>query len=285
LISTVQLLNKSTPRNILRINFHWLLTYASIFTNSILNITSFLHLNKFILPSSKQLKVNYKKSTKTLIKSPSKKPLVFANHTWQLFKIYKQAFLSNPLPFFAPHPQFRPFFIFDTGKKPLHLNYNKAYARWVNTYNLLLSLFVKQLKPLMFMTKSFRSEVRAFNWSLTTWDYTFFKRVSPYFCLQETQHGHVTNHLFTELVKNNSLFSFITDIKYHEKNTQFLKRFGGYTIGVTPLNTSPWAVSYPIPVGAGTVLVEYFFLSLLTFIRQYAEVTHYNELLFLWKLL
>lgn len=144
---------------------------------------------------------------------------------------------------------------------------------------------MRQLKPLLFMTKTFRSEVRAFNWSLTTWDYTLFKRVAPYFTLQETQHGHVTNHIFTELSKRRQLFSFITDIKYHEKNAHFLKRFGGYTIGVTPLNMSPWAVSYPIPVGAGTVLVEYFFLSLLSFIQQYSEVLHYNELVLLWKLL
>lgn len=281
----LQLLNKHFNSRLFRANFHWILTYSLIFTNNVVGLKSLLNLNKFVTTSPKQLKVKYSQSTKFRVKAPQKVTDSELNHTWYLFKVYQQAFLNNPLPDFAPHPHFRPFFIFDRGKKPLYLNYKKTYSRWVNTYNLLLNLFLKQLKPLMFMTKSFRSEVRAFNWSATTWDYTFFKRVTPYFCLQETQHGHVTNYIFNELIKNNSLFSIITDIKYHEKNTHFLKRFGGYTIGVTPLNTSPWLVSYPIIVGAGTVLVEYFFLSLISFIRQYAEVIHYNELVFLWKLL
>ena len=165
------------------------------------------------------------------------------------------------------------------------LNQAKLYHRWTNTYLLLLNLFIKQTQPLLFMTKTFRTEVKAFNWSLGNWDYLLFKKTAPYFFLKDTHHGHFTNQIFSELEKKFTLFSFVTDIKYHEKNLHFLKRAGSYTIGVTPFNTDPWVVSYPIPVGAGTVLVEYFFLTLLSFIKQYSEVIQYNHISFLWKLL
>jgi len=207
------------------------------------------------------------------------------NFTWDLFWVYQQTLLNSSLSYFAPHPNFRPFFIFDRSKRSINLNHTKTYYRWINTYNLLLSLFMKQIKPLMFMTKTFKSEVKAFNWSCNSWDYNLFRRVSPYFFLKDARYGHDTNHIFTELEKYQPLFSFVTDIKYHEKSIYFLKRFGGFTIGATPLNMNPWVVSYPIPVGAGSVLVEYFFLSLLSFIRQYTEVSYFNELLLLWKLL
>jgi hypothetical protein len=267
------------------IKYYWFLLYSNVLFSSNLLLKTLLQVPKFLHVPKKLLKVKWSNSATMRIKNQTTLEPVMHNYTWDLFWVYQQTLLNNFLPYFAPHPNFRPFFIFDRGKKSINLNHTKTFYRWVNTYNLLMNLFSKQINPLMFMSKVFKTEVKAFNWSNNTWDYKFFRRVTPYFFLRDASHGDSTHRIFLELEKSQSLFSFITDIKYHEKNAHVLKRFGGYTIGVTPLNVNPWLVSYPIPVGSGSVVVEYFFLSLLSFIRQYTEVVQYNELLLLWKLL
>jgi hypothetical protein len=202
---------------------------------------------------------------------------------WELFLSYQQSLLNNSIPFFTPHPQFRPLFLFNRGKRGYCLNYKQVYSRWLNTSSLVVNIFVKQLNPFMFMTQNFRTEVTAFNWASSPWDYQLFKKVAPYFFLKEARYGQYTHHIFLELEKTHNLTSFITNVRYHEKNIHFLKRFGGYTIGAVSINANPWLVSYPIPVGLNTPLTEYFFLSLVCSSRQYAEWVHFKHSLFLWK--
>lgn len=267
------------------IKLHWFLFYSQLYFETYSQLKNWLLTPKYLYISNAKLRLNWSRHNAVSPQLLKKTKTFSKNHLWELFWTYQQTCANSFLPFFNPHPGFYPFFIFDHSKKAVCLNHNKLYHRWVNTYVLLLNLFIKQSRPLLFMTKTFRTEVKAFNWSLGNWDYALFKKTSPYFFLKDTHHGHFTNQIFAELEKKYPLFSFITDVKYHDKNLQFLKRAGGYTIGVTPFNTDPWVVSYPIPVGAGTVLVEYFFLTLLSFIRQYAEVIQYNHVSFLWKLL
>ena len=257
--------NLKLTQSVCSIKFHWFLLYSNIFFNTHLILKTLLQAPKFLSAPNKLLKVKWSNQVTIKVRKREAFEPLTHNFTWDLFWVYQQTLLNNFLPYFAPHPNFRPFFIFDRSKRSINLNHTKTYYRWINTYNLLLSLFMKQIKPLMFMTKTFKSEVKAFNWASNSWDYSLFRRVSPYFFLKDASYGHDTHHLFTEFEQYQSLFSFVTDIKYHEKSIHFLKRFGGFTIGVTPLNMNPWLVSYPIPVGAGSVLVEYFFLSVALF--------------------
>ena len=148
-----------------------------------------------------------------------------------------------------------------------------------------MSVFYKQLHPLLFATKIFRSEVTAFNWNDFTWNYNFFKRASPYFFLQDTAYGNTTNSIFVLLSEQRSLLSIVTNSTYHEKNLKFLKKFNAYTIGLIPLTSSPWLVSYPILVGPNEVITEYYFLTLISFIKQFTQHLQFNEFLALWKLI
>jgi len=204
---------------------------------------------------------------------------------WRTFINFYQSFFNQHLPFFKPHGFFKPFFLFNLRGQVVCLNYSKLYKRWAVTYKLLLNFFYKQLNPLLFATKVFRMEVTAFNWAGSAWDYTFFKRVAPYFFLQDTVYGSTTNTTFTLLSETHSLLSIVTNSTYHEKNLKFLKKFNSYSVGLVSVNKSPWLLSYPILAGTNELVTEYYFLVLLSFLKQFTQTLYFNEFLNLWKFL
>lgn len=117
--------NYNSITHIFKINLHWLLLYTHLFSNICVGLKTFTQFHKFVQPSRKPLKLLYKGSLKSLNKVPTGRGRPACRHNWNLFLIYQQTFLNNSLPYFGPHPHFRPFFIFDHGKKPLHLNQKK----------------------------------------------------------------------------------------------------------------------------------------------------------------
>ena len=266
--------------------FKWLFFYQTLLMN-LFSIMPGRRNSSLQTPFvTKRIQINWRSKLKTpnVPKDWEKriaKPLI----VWQLFlNLYQNSF-SSSLPFFKPQGFFKAFFFFNFKDQPVCINYSKLYKRWVNTFNLLFNLFYYNSFPLIFSSKIFRSEVLSFNWSLKTWEYSFFKRVAPYFFLEDTCHGESTQKTYHCLAQHTNLFSFVTNVTYHEKNLQFLKKFNAYTIGVVSINTTPWLLSYPIIVGTNELLAEYYFLSFLSFLRQYVSIIHYNELLMLWKLI
>lgn len=206
-------------------------------------------------------------------------------HDWEFFETLLQFCGHQCKPYFKLHGNLKSFFFFQTNSQYYTLNVSKFYARWVTTYKLLLNLFYFEITMMVFSTKVFRTEAAAFNWTLTKWDYTLFKKVSPYFFLKDIQHGHTSLNLLTILTDYTPSTTLLTDFHYHETNSQFLKRLGNYVIGVIPWNFNPWVVNYPLIGGTGSLVLEYFYLTLISFFKQYTELLRYQELISLWKFL
>lgn len=202
---------------------------------------------------------------------------------WRIFVNFYQKLFNQHQPYFKVHGFFKPFFLFNLGGRTVCLNYSKLYKRWVVTYKLILNLFFKKLNPLLFTTKVFRKEVTAFNWSNHPWDYAFFKKTTPHFFLQDTVYGNTTNMTFFLLAENHHLLSVVTNSTYHEKNLKFLKKFNAYTLGLVAVNNSPWLLSYPILTGTNELVTEYYFITLLSFLKQYTQSLYFDEYLNLWK--
>lgn len=226
-------------------------------------------------------RVNYLTSLKISYKPT---PTVDTQLVWRIFINFYQIFFNQYQPYFKVHSLFKPFFLFNLKGTTVCINYLKLYKRWVVTYNLILNLFVKQINPLVFTTKVFRKEATAFNWSNYIWDYTFFKTTAPYFFLQDTVYGNTTNTTFSLLAEHHHLLSVVTNSTYHEKNLKFLKKFNAYTIGLVPVNSSPWLLSYPILIGTNELVTEYYFLTLLSFLKQYSQLLQFDSYLNLWRL-
>lgn len=264
------------------INIRWIDLYATLHFNYQRDFGSMYVRTKFLVKPRSVLKVQPSVTSLRPVSNKPKKIRVDNQLLWQLFRSLYQTLLNQHLPYFRPQGIFKAFFFYNNRGGAVCLNYLKLYKRWIVTYKLLLNIFFKQLEPFIFTTKIFRNEAIAFNWNSRAWEYTLFKRVSPYFFLQDTVYGNSTNLVFHSLSEKYQLLSFVTNSDYHEKNLKFLKKFNAYTIGVTPLNAHPWIVSYPILTGTNELVTEYYFLSLLSFLKQFSQTLYYQELLSLW---
>ena len=228
-------------------------------------------------------RVSWGSFSKKLINCQPKKPLPKVSHSWSFFEVLIQICGHQNLPYFSIHSSLKSFFFFQTSHQYYTLNVSKFYARWTTTYKLLLNIFYFNIDMLVFSTKVFRTEATAFNWALTRWDYTLFKQVTPYFFLKDMKHGHTSLDVLSIFSENAATVTLITDFQYHEKNSQFLKRLGNYVVSVVPWNFNPWVVNYPIIGGTGGLIIEYFYLTLLSFFRQYSQLIRYSEILSLWR--
>lgn len=281
----------------LQINFNWFLFYQLFYTQLSSKFTSFKTLYPFLFRKNLNTILNkpvFDRSCNTIV-SPaisnlsgelvSTKKLFNLEYRWTLFLVYFQFMDNKKTNFYSPHANFKNMFLFDSKKSTLFFNHSRFYMRWTHTYNLLLNIFFKQITPVVFSTKMFKKEVTAFNWQLDVLDYSLFKRATPYFFLKDSKYGDETTSIFHALESQGLNVSFVTDIKYHEKNVFFLKRFNSYTIGIVPFNMNPWLVSYCIPIATNNIIIEYFFFKLLAFIRQYAAIKRYSDYKLLWETL
>ena len=184
---------------------------------------------------------------------------------------------------FRPHTSFQGFLFFNGREGYTFCNHLKLWQQWVVTYNLLTNIFDCFCEILLFTTKTFKAEVSAYNWAHSKVDYNLFRKTSPYFFLEDTPYGHLADTTFWELSEASVFLTFLTNVTYHQKNLYYLMRYGNYTIGVTSISSSPWTISYPIPVLNNTLLSEYFFIRLLAYMRQKAFLNQFKELAKIWN--
>jgi len=281
----------------LQINFSWFLFYQRVYNNLPSKFYSLRLMYPFFFKTSSKNPTMKPGLYRTDVRTPSGRnstlhadnqstaKLFSVEYKWSLFLVYFQFMDNRRTNFFRPHANFKNMFLFDSSKTSIFFNYGRLYMRWMHTYNLLLNIFFRQLKPLLFSTKMFRKEVTAFNWSLDVLDNSLFKRAAPYFFLKDCKYGNENRHVFSELERDGLNVSFVTDVKYHEKNVFFLKRFNSYTIGIIPFNMDPWLVSYCIPIATNNIIIEFFFFKLLSFIRQFVALQHYTQTRQLWETL
>ena len=78
--------------------------------------------------------------------------------------------------------------------------------------------------------------------------------------------------------------AFVSDTKYQKRTLFYLRISGIHTIGLVPYTISPWIVNYAIPAASNTLFTQYFFIKLLTYIRQQAECHKFNNLKSIWYL-
>jgi len=102
------------------------------------------------------------------------------------------------------------------------------------------------------------------------------------FFSKDTSFGIASTLIFKKLSQNNVNTVFLTDVKYHEKNLYYLKKFNITTIGLVSYNLNPWLVTYAIPTATNSLFIQYFFIKLLIYFQQYSLNRQYNLYKQLW---
>jgi len=291
-----------------KINFQWILIYQNLHNLVLQNTTGINNFFTFILKDkilsnnsfrnslSQNFNVVYNKPVlnrttnfKTYFKTPqfcnSNQPKIYTTNKttfYNLFLIYIQYTTLNSHKFFVPHTNFKTLFLFSQHNTTCYLNLTKMYAKWNNTCNFIINLFFIKTNLIVFSVKTLKSEALSFNWSYNLLNYNLFKYSSPIFFTKDTNFGIVSTLVFKKFHQNGLNTVFLTDIKYHEKNLYYFKRFNITTIGLVPYNLNPWLVTYAIPTASNSLFIQYFFLKLLTYFRQYSLNYHYNNYRQLW---
>lgn len=160
-----------------------------------------------------------------------------------------------------------------------YLNVTKLFQMWTQTHLLIYNLFFNQTQVLVFSTKILQKEAYAFNWLDDSKTYSLFKYSIPFFFLKNPSYGLETDIGFSKLSTLGLETSFITDVRYHYRTVNFLKKYDVYTIGLVPYNMSPWTLHYPIPVSVNNIFVQYFFIKYLFFLKNETHIHYYNTLL------
>jgi len=297
----------------IQINFNWIQfyfwTYKLLLSNfnSITNYESYVLTSKMLisllsnntqsiqkitrttvvkprLPNSRQL--SWKYSTRPSYNlSLNETTSIFWKKTsknFDLFLLYLQFSNTSQTSTFKIHAYYRPLFISEYDSISPYLNIKKFYAKWNHAYNFLLNLFFEDAKLLMFSHKVLKTETLAFNWSFNLLSFNLFKYSSPYFFLKEFDYGDASTITFKRLAQQQLQIACISDIKYHEKTLFYLKSNGVYTIGFVSYNSSPWSVEYAIPSATSSLFTQFFFIKLLSYIRQQGKLYKFNQMKTLW---
>ena len=201
---------------------------------------------------------------------------------FDLFLLYLQFSNTSQTSTFKIHAYYRPLFISEYNSLSPYLNIKKFYAKWNHAYNFLLNLFFEEAKLLMFSHKVLKTETLAFNWSFNLLSFNLFKYTAPYFFLKEFDYGDSSTITFKRLARQQLQIACISDIKYHEKTLFYLKSNGVYTIGFVSYNSSPWSVEYAIPSATSSLFTQFFFIKLLSYIRQQGKLYKFNHMKSLW---
>lgn len=172
----------------------------------------------------------------------------------------------------------------DTMNHSPYLNINRAYTKWIHTYNFLLNIFYARINVLLFTNRSLRVEALSFNWSYDVMPYSLFKRASPFFFLRDQEYGAEQMELYFKRMHHGYSLAFVADIQYQKRAAFFLKSQGVYTISIVPYTFSPWSVHYSIPVASSTLFTQYFFVKLVAYFRQHGELYVQQVYRSLWRL-
>lgn len=290
-------------------NFHWINFYSMVYHTILKDIKWINNYEFFILLGS----ILSKSISSVLDKSPNYNTLVtkptiglklnlnlkwrqapmFQNthtkrldiksiNTNYLFSLYLK-FANGDGNDFYVHADYRFMFMCnDTTNISPYIDIYKFHKKWIHSYDLLINLFFADTQIFAFSSKLLRDETLSFNWSFNILPYTLFKRSSPYFFLKDCNHGSVSNEMYRILGQHGLTAAFVSDTKYQQRTLFYLRINGIHTIGLVPYTISPWIVNYAIPAASSTLFTQYFFIKLLTYIRQQAECYKFNNLKSIW---
>lgn len=260
--------------------FNNFLKYKTIFNTSLTPT-----LGSELLKPALNRTMNYKMYFKTpQLLNVNQSKICSNNKTffYNIFLIYIQYTALSSHNFFVPHTNFKHLFLFSQNQTISYLNLPKMYSKWINTCNFILNLFFIKSNLLVFTVKTLKNEALSFNWSLNLLNYNLFKFSSPLFFSKDTNFGVVSTLIFKKLNQNNLNTVFLTDVKYHEKNLYYLKKFNITTIGLVAHNLNPWLVTYAIPTSTNSLFIQYFFIKLLIYFKQFSLQKQYTNYKQLW---
>ena len=153
------------------------------------------------------------------------------------------------------------------------------FQRWVASYNFLFNLFFVESFVQLMGNKLFLEETLVFNWHYSFKDYKIFRFVQPFLMFSDMPHGEFVHDVLTTLLDQQLDFMIIIDLQTHRKLLRYLKNYHVFMIGLTPINYSPWTVSYPIPTFADSHLSQFLFLKFILKLYSHAKsCSHKNKL-------
>ena len=158
----------------------------------------------------------------------------------------------------------------------------KYFSRWIDANNLLFNLFYVGASVQMLSNKLFMEETLIFNWRYCLRNYKMFKYVQPYFIFKDFTHGGYVHSAMMMIFMQRLDFCIILDMSNHKKLGGYLKSYNFYTVGLLPINYSPWDVSYPIPSFSDSKISQFYFLKWLFLIRSKSEAKKYSDQISMW---
>ncbi len=204
-----------------------------------------------------------------------------SSQLWMYFLQYWSQARPKTNDIYFIHREFRVMFM--SGASPEN-NYpilcaKRLYNRWVESVNLLTSLFFANSKVQMLSSKTFIEEALIFNWHHSYKNYKLFKYSQAFVTFNDAKHGGYIHRAIKLLFKQRADWFLIVDLDSHRNLLTYLQKASVYLVGLTPVNYSPWLVSYPIPAFSDSKLTQYYFLKWIFLLKSKSTVNWYYELL------
>ena len=180
---------------------------------------------------------------------------------------------------YSVEKDFRLFFLALAKKSPQSslVNPRGYYNRWINSYNFVFNLFFVDSFAQLMGSRFFIEEALVFNWHYSYKNYRLYKFVQPFIMFSDTPHGEFIHDVVARLLTQNVDFLIVVDLRSHDKLLKYLKRYHAFMVGLTPINYSPWTVSYPIPAFSDSHLTQYYFLRFILKLQVSARVESYSR--------
>jgi hypothetical protein len=188
-----------------------------------------------------------------------------------LFKIFNLFFLfsyTSSSLMFKNNYNYNYFFMKTKHQDIITLNLNKLIARWKDAYSLIFNIYYYDLSPLIFGSFFLKFEILSINWKTNFFKKNMWKFNYPFFVYKTNRFNKKNDFFFIKLTALKIDFFFVLDPSYHYKNLYYFKRYNFFTISLIDTNLSPWLVDYPIPVTLNSVLIQFFFLKILIFLKK-----------------
>ena len=294
----------------LKLTLTWLYYYSLILSHLLLSITNpssgVLYYQLLSLLTSTFYHTTSTNTLSTANQSFIKPKLSYAGkHRWDRFysptptKIFNIKFSSpdnlvnifyHSLRFttsswirnFKTHASFRLLFTTYRFGANTPVNLDGSFRRWKHSYLFLFNLFYSESTLPTFGSRIFKNEILSLNWSFNLLNYQLFKFASPFFIFNDESYGDKSFTVLKKWKRQSINHVFLLELKILKKLTYFFKTLGTFIIGIVPMNSNPWLVSYPIPALGDNKLIQYYFLKLITFIRQDAIKVKFTNSLLVW---
>lgn len=180
---------------------------------------------------------------------------------------------------YASNRDFRVMFVssYLSNGRPDLVSPERYYMRWVEVSNLLNSLFRANSQIQVLSNKVFTEESLVFNWHYSSKNYKLFKLIQPFFSFSDIKHGGYVQSAIQLVRKFKVDWLLIIDLNYHKNLLGYFQKVGFYSIGLVPVNYSPWKVSYPVPTFADSKVSQYYFIRWVLNLKLQSTVTLYDS--------